>query len=152
MRRKEKEIKDFNEIEEILKRAHVCRLGLCNNNVPYIVPMNFGYKDNTLYFHSAKEGKKINMIKENPTICFEIDIDNELVKGENACNWSMKFKSVIGIGEAQIIDDNKLKKDALDIIMQQYDDSKIFEYNDKAVEAVAIIKVKINEISGKKSA
>jgi nitroimidazol reductase NimA-like FMN-containing flavoprotein (pyridoxamine 5'-phosphate oxidase superfamily) len=63
MRKKDKEIKDKELMESILKRAIICRMGLSENNVPYIVPLNFGYKNNFLYFHSAKEGRKIDMIR-----------------------------------------------------------------------------------------
>ena len=71
MRRKDKEIKDKEVIESIIKRATVCRIALSENNVPYIVPLSFGYKDNCLYFHSAPEGRKIDIIKQNNNVCFE---------------------------------------------------------------------------------
>ena len=64
VRRKDKEIKDKEVIESIIKRATVCRIALSENNVPYIVPLSFGYKDNCLYFHSAPEGRKIDIIKQ----------------------------------------------------------------------------------------
>ena len=75
MRRKDKEIKDKAEIESIIKRATVCRIGLSENNVAYIVPMNFGYKDNSLYFHSAPMGKKIEIIKGFDNTLWLIDFD-----------------------------------------------------------------------------
>ena len=64
MRRKEKEIKDKKEIEQIFKYSHVCRLGIFDGKMPYIVPMNFGYRDNILYFHSALEGRKVDIQKK----------------------------------------------------------------------------------------
>jgi len=73
MKRSEREIKDRKEIEAIIERADVCRLGLSDDNMPYIIPMNFGYKDNRLYFHCAKKGKKIDIIKRNNSTCFEMD-------------------------------------------------------------------------------
>ncbi len=76
MRRKEKEVKDVKLVESIIEKASVCRLGLSLNNMPYIVPLCFGYQDRCLYFHSAIEGKKISMIKSNNNVCFEVDIDN----------------------------------------------------------------------------
>lgn len=151
MRRKGKEIKDKNAIESIIKRATVCRIALSENNVPYIVPLNFGYKDNCLYFHSAKEGKKIDIIKKNNNLCFEFDIDNELVKAEDACNWDMKYYSVIGFGEAFLVEDFEEKREALDIMMEHYSGKSSFKYPEKAVNNVAIIKVKIESMSGKKS-
>lgn len=151
MRRKEMEIIDFKEIESIIERAQVCRLGLSVNNIPYIVPLNFGYKDKCLYFHSAKEGKKIDMIKANQNVCFEMDIDNILIKSKNLSNWTMKYLSVMGTGKAHIINDVILKKEALDTIMEHYAGKRKFEYDNKAFNDVAVIKVDIREISGKKS-
>jgi len=65
MRRKDKEIKEIKDIEEILHKATVCRVAMVSNNSPYIVPLNFGYKDRCLYFHSAGEGKKLDILREN---------------------------------------------------------------------------------------
>lgn len=153
MRRNDKEIKDKNAIERILNEAQVCRIALCNDNKPYIVPMNFGFKDNYLYLHSACEGRKIDMIKGNNNICFEVDIKNELVKSDEACNWGMKYYSVIGFGNASLINDNNKKKEALDIIMQKYSENtqKTFEYSPSALDKTVIIKVKITKLTGKKS-
>ena len=120
MRREDKEIKDNNVIESIIKRAIVCRIAFSENNIPYIVPVIFGYKDNCLYFHSAMEGKKIDIIKQNNNVCFEFDIDQELVKSKNSCSCSMKYYSVIGFGKAFFIDDIEEKRMALNIIMKHY--------------------------------
>ncbi len=151
MIRKEKEIKDREEIESIIRKASICRLGLSFNDMPYVVPLNFGYEDNCLYFHSAKEGKKMDILKKNPKICFEFDIDTQIVEDENPCRWSMRFKSVIGIGKAQIIHDLLAKKEALNIIMGHYAGFKTFEFDDEKIDSVAIIKVDIKKMSGKKS-
>ena len=70
MRRKDKEITDEKVINEILEKAKVCRLALFDKDYPYIVPMNYGYKDNALFFHVAKEGKKIDLIKRNNNVRF----------------------------------------------------------------------------------
>ena len=89
MRRKDKEIADKKEIESIIERANVCRIGLSENNLPYVVPVNFGYKNNNIYFHSAPMGKKIDILKKNNNICFEIDIDHTLLISDDICNSSM---------------------------------------------------------------
>jgi len=150
MRRKDKEIKDKDVIESIIKRATVCRIGLSESNVPYIIPLVFGYKDNCLYFHSAPKGRKIDIIKQNNNVCFELDVDCELVKSEDPCNWDMKYYSVIGFGKAFLIDDTEGKRKALDIIMEHYS-SNSHEYPVNEINKVAIIKVKIDSMTGKKS-
>jgi len=153
MRRSDKEIKDIDTIELILKEALICRVGLCENNKPYIVPMNFGFKDNCLYLHSARDGRKIEILKANNNVCFEVDVKTELVTSKNACNWGMKYYSVIGFGKAQFIEDINEKKKILDIIMQKYsgNDAQSFEYSQSSLDKTAVIKIKIGEITGKKS-
>lgn len=153
MRRKDKEIKDMDTIESILKEAQVCRIALCDNDNPYIVPMNFGFKDNCIYIHSACKGRKIDIINKNKNICFEVDIKEKIVKSEITCNWGMKYYSVIGSGKAEFIENIEGKREAFDIIMQKYsvNDSESYEYSETTLNKTAVIKIEINEITGKKS-
>ncbi len=150
MRRKDKEINDIVAIESIIRKASVCRLALCQDDRPYIVPLCFGYKDRTLYFHSADQGRKIEMLRRNNNVCFEIDTDQKLVQADQACGCSMKYRSVIGFGRATLIEDVESKRKALDIIMQHYSD-KAFEYPAEAIESTMIIKIKIDSMTGKQS-
>lgn len=149
MRKKNKEIKDKEEIESILNQAEVCRLALSNNNDPYIVPLNFGYKNNCIYFHSFPEGKKIDILKKNNNVCFEIDVDCKLVNAEKPCDWSMKYRSIIGFGKDSFVDSVQEKRKALDVIMNHYS-SGVYEYPEKVVQALAVIKLEIEGMSGKK--
>ena len=151
MKRKEKEITDITQIEQIISKATVCRLAMSDNNKPYVVPISFGYENNTLYFHSAHEGKKIDILKKNSQVCFELDIYEEFVPGEIACKGTMKFKSVIGYGKASIINADQQKRQALDFIMKQYSDADEFQYSDKSVADCLIIKVDIESMTGKVS-
>lgn len=150
MRRKDKEITDKSEIESIINRAMVCRLALADQNRPYVVPLCFGYKDNSLYFHSAGEGKKIDMLKKNNRVCFEFDVDYEIIKADKACSWGMPYKSVIGFGRASFVEDFDSKRQALNIIMRQYG-GKSFEYPKEKVDNTLIIKVEIEHMTGKQS-
>jgi len=151
MRRKEKEITDQKEIEQILKEALVCHLGMFDGKTPYIVPMNFGYRDNTLYFHSALVGRKIDILKKNPNVCFEIDIPGKTINSEKACNWSMTFQSIMGEGKIQFIDEETDKINALNIIMAHYSDKKEWDFNKKMMEKTLVFIVNISSISIKKS-
>ena len=152
MRRKEREVTDKKAIEEIILKAEICRLGLSLNDKPYIVPLNFGYKDNALHFHCAKRGFKTDIIKENNNVCFEIETDTELIKGEHACvDWKMKYKSVIGFGKAYMIDDAEEKISSLNIIMEHYTGKSQAVFTEKNVRSVSIIKVVIESMSGKVS-
>ena len=150
MRRKDKQINDIAAIEDILSRATVCRLGLCDGGRPYVVPLCFGYKENALYFHCAMEGKKLEILRKNENVCFEVDIERELIKGEAACEWGMKYKSVIGFGKAVFVEDAESKRKALDIIMQNYSEG-VFEYSEEAIKKTVVIKIEIESMTGKQS-
>ena len=151
MRRKEKEITDKKEIEHIFKEALVCRLGMFDGEKPYIVPLNFGYKDNTIYFHSALAGKKIDILKKNPDVCFEIDIPGKTINSEKACNWSMAFISIIGEGKVLFLNDATDKINALNIIMEHYSDTNEWDFNKKMMGKTLVFKVEIENISAKRS-
>jgi nitroimidazol reductase NimA-like FMN-containing flavoprotein (pyridoxamine 5'-phosphate oxidase superfamily) len=148
MRREEREIKDRKTLESIIMRAEVCRLALSGSEYPYVVPLNFGFRDNCLYFHSAREGRKIDMIRENGNACFELDVDTELIEGEKACDWGMRYQSVIGFGKAILVDDHDMKREALSIIMEHYSGGSL-EFHPKLIDSVIIIKLPIESMTGK---
>ena len=100
MRRKEREISDPQVLESIINSAKVCRLAMCEGGVPFVVPLCFGYEKGALYFHSAIEGRKLEILKKNPRVSFEMDIDWELVRSGDHCN--MRYRSVIGFGKATL--------------------------------------------------
>jgi nitroimidazol reductase NimA-like FMN-containing flavoprotein (pyridoxamine 5'-phosphate oxidase superfamily) len=150
VRRKDKAIDEFAEIEEIVRRSLVCRLGLAEENRPYIVPLSFGFKDNTLYFHSAPEGKKIEILRKNSRVCFEFDLDHEVLVDEKACKWGMKYRSVIGFGKAFIVEDIQEKKQGLNAIMEHYS-GRTYEYPEAAINNTLVIKIEIESMTGKES-
>ena len=150
MRRSDKEITDKKAIEDIILRSKVCKLAMCDENMPYIVPLCFGFKNNTLYFHSAPKGKKIEILKKNPNVCFEFEILTQVIKSAKACKWGMKYRSVIGFGRAGFISDDDSKRQAFDIIMNQYADGS-FIYEDVLLKSTVIIKVEIHSMTGKQS-
>ena len=150
MRRTDKEITEQKAMDEIMKKAQVCRLGVSYESTVYIIPMSFGYVDRVLYFHSGAEGLKLLILKENPKACFEVDIDTEVIPSEHGCNWSMRYQSVIGFGEVEFIEDLEEKRKALQIIMQQYgEDLKMVE--DVELSGITIFKLVVSSMTGKKS-
>ncbi len=151
MRRQDKEITDIKIIESILHEADICRIALSNNNMPYIVPMNFGYNEKTLYLHSINQGKKIDLIKNNNNICFEVENKTEIINSESPCNWGMKYLSVIGCGKAYFIKDFKEKTKALNIIINKYLSKPNHQFAESEIKKLAVIKIIIAEMTGKKS-
>ena len=150
MRRKEKEITKESDMEAIIHKALLCRLGLSDGDQPYIVPLCFGYQNKALYFHGATQGKKLDIIRKNQSVCFEFDVNSEIIKAEDACNWGMKYQSVIGFGRAVILENFDEKKRAIEIIMSQYTDQQ-FHFSDLAIQNTAVIKVEIENMTCKQS-
>ena len=150
MRLSEREITDQTAMEAIIRSSLVCRLGLSDENRPYIVPLCFGYQDRTLYFHGAREGKKIDLLRKNPYVCFEFDLNSGVKEAEKACKWGMSYQSVIGSGKASLLDDPEEKREALGIIMGQYGDGE-FSFSENIIEKTGIIKIDIEEMTGKES-
>ena len=153
MRRKDREIKEFKEIEEIIAKADVCRVALSDSNVPYIVTMNFGYRKGTkpvLFFHSAREGKKIEIIRRNNIACFQMSIEHKLAKTNVKCNCSMKYKSVVGMGRISFLTEKEDKIEALNCIMSHYFPEEDYRFEDKRVDMTAVLRLEVDEISGKK--
>lgn len=150
MNRKDREITDIEEIEKIINNAKLIRVAVCENNRPYIVPLNFGYKEKCIYVHSSKKGMKIDILKKNNNVSFEVDSDHKLVLSDKACDFSMTYKSVIGFGKAYFISNLTQKKQALDIIMAHYSNG-IFDYSQEQLEKICIIRIDIESMTGKKS-
>lgn len=150
MRNREKEITEPHIIEEILSSSSICRVAMYDNDYPYIVPLNYGYRDNTLYFHSAQQGKKIDLIRENSKVGFEIEQSQEIIKGDISCQWSTKFTSIIGTGVIEFVSDYDEKVAGLNILMEQHGKAEN-EYIKSAVDKIFILKLKIKDLTAKRS-
>ncbi|OFX19074.1 MAG: hypothetical protein A2041_00800 [Bacteroidetes bacterium GWA2_31_9b] len=152
MRRSDREILIQDEIESIIKKADVCRIALIDDQIPYIVALNFGYKSgnpSVIYFHCAKTGRKIDIIKKNNSACFQMDVDHELVLANKACGYGMKFKSIVGYGKIYEVEDKNGKIEGLQYIMKQYTGKDDFVYEEKMLEVTSILRLVISEISAK---
>lgn len=149
MRKHNREVTDINQIEQILTEAKVCRLALLDNDYPYIVPMCFGFNLDgdklALYFHSAPSGKKLELIKKNNNVGFEIDCLKEIIKGDIACSFSASYQSITGIGTIDII--NGIEKiTGLNCIMKKYDSSTgEHKYSEQSLNNVTILKLTAEE-------
>lgn len=123
MRRKDRELTDRSDLQAILDEADVCRIAMQTGQAPYIVPLNFGYAWDdrlVLYFHSATEGRKLDLLAANNEVGFELDAGHELVTADLACSWGMKYRSIIGTGIVNFIEDEQEKARALGTIMRKY--------------------------------
>lgn len=153
MRRKDREITYIEKLRSIIDGCDVCRLAMIDNGIPYIVPLNFGYKicdgELFLYFHCANEGRKLDILKRNPYVCFEMDCQHRLIEGEIACDYGFSYQSIIGNGTAEFIKDFEEKKSALTQIMRKYSNEESFHFSDNSVKNVTVFCVKSQSFTGK---
>lgn len=151
MRRQDKEILDQALIEQIINQVRVCRLGLCRDGQPYIVPVSFGYDGKSIYFHTAPEGRKIDYMTANNQVCFELEHDVKVLPHDTAaCQWTFSFYSVIGFGTVAELTDLPRKVAALNQIMQKYS-GRAWDFNDQQLAKTRLWRLAIEQISCKAS-
>ncbi|NOR26585.1 MAG: pyridoxamine 5'-phosphate oxidase family protein [Desulforhopalus sp.] len=151
MRRKDKEISSMDEISQVIKKCQVCRLALSQDDVPYIIPVSFGYDGKTLYFHSAKDGKKIDILSINNNVCFEFESGVEVIVDETKpCNWSFSFQTVIGFGKVKELSSPEDKIKGLKHIMAQYSE-KEWNLDTLPLNGLRIWAINITSMTGKQS-
>lgn len=151
MRKANQEITDWSIIEEILSEAMICRLAMIDKDESYLLPFNYGYKNRCLYIHSAISGKKIEILRSNPNVSFEIEDRASLITAEKACGWSTMYRSIVGKGKVEIIHDPQQKIEGLLIIMKQHGAKGELSFEEKELRNMVILKVTIDEVCGKKS-
>ena len=152
MTKREFQVTDPAEIRKILDAAKVLHLGLAVDNKPYVVPMNYGYcfegEKLVLYLHSAVRGKKLDMIRENPQVFFEMDCDRVPFEGKLPCQYGLTYSSVMGSGEARIIEDVEEKMKAM-VDLMKTQTGKDFTFDEKLVSIVAVIRIDVAEYTAK---
>lgn len=154
MRRTEREVKGINNITEIIDQCKVLRLGMCDGDLPYVVPMNFGYEAAgdtlVLYLHCSKVGKKLDVLKENNKVCFEMDAEHAIVSGEKGCDYGFQFASVIGFGTAEFTEDHEEKRHALSMLMRHQAGLPDIELEERMIDATAVLTIRSDSYTGKR--
>ncbi|MCD8013197.1 MAG: pyridoxamine 5'-phosphate oxidase family protein [Lachnospiraceae bacterium] len=155
IRRKDRAVTDISQIIKIIDQAKILHLGLNDSGFPYIVPLHYGYEYDSnedmfvFYMHGAKAGRKIDLIRNNSNACIELETDIELAPADDVpCQYGSFYSSVIGQGCASVVDDLEEKKRALNLLMENQT-GRTFEFTEKMVTTVAVIKVEIREYTAK---
>jgi nitroimidazol reductase NimA-like FMN-containing flavoprotein (pyridoxamine 5'-phosphate oxidase superfamily) len=150
VRKDDKNIKDPEVIREILRKGLVCHVAMVDEGKPYMVAMNYGFRDHAIYLHAALEGRKIDILRKNPEVCFMVYTGNRLTTGPDACgDWTMKYRSVTGFGKATLIETDEEKVPAMHIIMDQYTTKGPFEFSPTRMAQTMVIRIDIDEMTGK---
>lgn len=153
MRRRDREVSELEEIRQILDTSKVIRIGMHDGDDIYILPMNYGYTleecELTFYMHGGMEGKKLDLIRANGKVAFELDCDHSLIEGKVPCQYGYGYASVMGKGTATIVEDAQEKMEAMSVLMKCLTD-KEFEFNERLVSIVTVIKLTAEEFTGKR--
>ena len=152
MRRKDREITDFDEMMKIIAKCDTCRLAMFDDEFPYIIPLNFGTDIENgqlyLYFHSAKEGTKLDLIRKNNKVTFEMDCEHNIIMYDERMSCTMGYESVIGHGIVEFVEDEN-KINALKILMRHYHEED-FKFNEKVATMTEVFRVKVLDMTGKR--
>ncbi len=151
MRRTDKEITDQALISQVIQKSQVCRLGLARDNTPYVLPVSFGYDGAAVYFHTAKEGRKIEFLTANNRACFEFEHDVRIVTNDsNPCRWTFSFQSVIGYGVVRELIDPAEKISGLNQIMHHYS-GRDWTFTAESLDTIRVWRIAIESLTGKQS-
>ena len=153
MRRKDREITEEKEILSILQKSKVMHLACCKDNMPYVIALNFAYEylngQLTLFFHCAKEGKKLDILKQNPHVAFAINCDHRLLTADEACGYGYAFSSLMGEGTAEIVA-NPLEKARLLSLLMFQQAQKEFSFDSNTLLGVTLCRINVSALSAKR--
>ncbi len=154
MRRKDRLVADSGELAGYLDSADACRLAFAVAGEPYIVTLNFGYEWEgdypVLFFHCAKQGRKLDMMRLNPRVCFQIDTGHELMAEGPFCDWGMRFSSIVGYGLLGEVPDEEGRKKGLDLIVRHFGGDSRGQFSNGLFHATTVLCLQVTEMTGKR--
>lgn len=146
------EVVEMDEVLKILDTCKILHLGMVDGDEPYVVAMNYGYVmedgELTLYLHGAVRGRKLDVLRANPKVYFEMSCDVTPFEGKTACQYGVAYSYLKGKGAAEIVEDVEEKKKGLAILMKTQS-GKDFEFTDRLVGIVSVIKIKVFQYDAK---
>jgi len=148
LRRKDREITDRGQIDALLARGKVMHLALADDNVPFVVPVFYVYDGQSVYFHSAQAGTKVEILKRNPVACFEVSLDHGIIEDEVPCDFEAQHRTVIGFGKAVFVTDQGEKVAALNRIVALFSEKK-FEFPPENLLRTLVVRIDVQSVKGK---
>ena len=156
MRRKDREVTDLNQIFDIVSRCSVAHVGMTDHGKPYVVALNFGYERKgdslILYFHSAYEGRKMEILKENPSVYVQMNCVDEFISGshENPCAFCWRYDSVMGAGLVEFLETPEEKAHALHCMIRHLGKTEdCFQFPAEKLKRTCVYRVCIDAPTGK---
>lgn len=153
MRRKDREVSDFEDIMRIVDECEIVRIGLADGDYPYIVPVNFAYSIEgdrlVLYIHGAQAGRKFELLSKKRVCSFEMDVPLMMECIAEKGDVTMRYRSVMGKADVEFLDGEERQRAIDEVIMARHEETKSFEYDRSAVAHTAVAKLTVTELSGK---
>lgn len=151
MRRTDRQITDRAEIDAIIQRCRVCRIGMVDlEGQPYVVPLCFGYDGQSVFLHMASDGRKVTCLRTNNRVCLEFDIPGDVTDAPEPCHWGMSYASVIAFGVAEFLESAEQKRHGLSLIMRQYSGAEMeWTFPTGSLDRTIVVRVRIAEVTGK---
>ena len=150
MRRHDREIGSSDAIEDVLRRGTVLHLAMIDGDRPYVLPLSYGYDGSAIYVHSAQEGRKLDVLRASPRVCFVVSLDHELITGDVPCGWGFRYRSVVGEGTVAFVEDEAGRRHGLDALMAQHGGAG-GEYSEASLQNTAVLRIDIISLSGKQA-
>lgn len=156
MTKREREITDPNQIDEILRSCMHLHLGLVDEGKPYVVPLNYGItKDEEdghyiIYLHSGNTGRKLEIIRKNQDCCFTMERNVQPFEGRIACQHGTAYECIMGTGRVHIIDDSTEKMKALEILMCTQTGRSDFAFDERMISIVTVMRIDVEELTAKR--
>ena len=155
MRRADREVTDVKGVDETLQKCKTCHVAMVDNGAPYVVPLSYGYRiidENVLelYSHSALEGRKLDILKSNNMVCFEMSYEGEPIHSDVPCNSGYYFESVIGFGKVEFIEGSVEEKCEALSVMFKHQSGKDVVFTAEQANSVCVFKIISTDFTGKK--
>jgi nitroimidazol reductase NimA-like FMN-containing flavoprotein (pyridoxamine 5'-phosphate oxidase superfamily) len=146
-------ITDREEMEGLLQEALVgCLATVGPDGSPYITPLNFVFYQGKIYFHCAFKGRKMDNIRANPRVCFEVHELIEIVQSQRACDFDTRYRSVLVFGRARSLPDVDRKVAVLTALAEKYADRQAVEPPTlERAKGTEVIEITIEEMTGKRN-
>lgn len=153
IRRADRAVTSREELRRILDVCKVCRIAVCDEDGPYIVPMNYGYlwteERPRLYFHCAHTGRKLDAIARDPRVAFEVDGEHQLIGAASACSYGYAFASITGGAIASVVEDVQEKCEALSLLMR-HQTGRFFSFTPDMASTVTVLRLDVTHMTGKR--
>lgn len=152
MRRSDRELRDPGQLLEVIDACKVFRLAMAAEGRPYLVPLNFGYAYEggqfEFYFHSALQGRKLDLLRQNPQVCFELDCGHALVPAGLPCGYSYRYASIIGEGTVELVEEPARKVLYLQRLLR-HQTGRDFPLQEEQAASVAVGRILVHSLTGK---